>query len=96
MAKEEKFAFSHKEIVEELIKRQDIHEGIWRLYIEFAFGAGNAGPSPEQIVPTALIGIQRIGILRVEAEDALSVDAARVNPKPAEPESEPRRRRITM
>ncbi len=85
MPEESKFVFSHKEIVEAMIKKQNIHEGIWRLYVEFGLGGGNVGPSPDQVVPTAFLGVLRIGILRAKAEtteDALSVDAAKVNPGP--------------
>jgi len=83
MADETTHLFSHKETVELLIKKQGIHQGLWRLAIEFGFGAGNLGPAPDQISPAAIVTVARIGIKQSEAEDALTVDAAKVNPEPA-------------
>jgi len=80
MVEETTHLFSHKEVVELLIKKQDIHHGFWRLAIEFGFGAANLGPTPEQTSPTGIVAVVRIGIRQVDAEDALTVDAGKVNP----------------
>jgi hypothetical protein len=68
--------------LELLIKKAGIHEGKWVLAIKFGFSVLNAGPTPEQIVPTALIGIQTIGVQKAlpEAPEALLIDASVVNP----------------
>ena len=42
MAETNLVTFSYKEVVEALIKKQDLHDGIWALYIEFGIGAANA------------------------------------------------------
>lgn len=81
MAEVQTYAFEFKEIVEALIKQQDLHEGIWQFYVEFGIVAGNMGPSANELRPSAVVPIQRIGILRVEKETNLTVDAAQVNPK---------------
>ena len=73
--------FGHKEIVELLIKRQDIHEGLWCLAVEFGFAAANVGPTPDQIAPSGVVAIVRIGIKQSQTADALTVDAAKANPK---------------
>lgn len=82
MAEASQFIFTHKELVEMLIKKADIHEGKWMLLVNFGFAAINGGPSPDQIVPTALAAIQSIGIQKApgEAPPSLVADAAEVNP----------------
>lgn len=76
------YVFSHKEIVEMLIKAADIHEGKWTLSVTFAFAAINGGPTPDQVMPSAIAGVQTIGIQRAlpDAPDPITVDAAKINP----------------
>jgi len=76
-----RFTFSHKEIVEMLIKKQGFHEGLWMMYVEFGLGALNAGPSDDQLLPAAIIPVMKIGLQKGEKENSLTVDAAKVNPK---------------
>ena len=49
--------------------------------------AANTGPSEDQIFPTAIIPIVKMGLLKVAAENNLAVDAAKVNPTSIEQES---------
>lgn len=68
--------FNHKEIVEALIKHQGITGGIWMLHVEFVMAAGSI-PGPEgKILPSALIGITKIGIAEKSTMNDLSVDAS--------------------
>ena len=78
------YLFNYKEIVETLIKRQDLHEGIWQLQVKFGLGAMNAGPTEAELVPSAILGIMQIGIIKVDKENNLAVDAAKVNPMKTE------------
>lgn len=80
MAEVNQYTFTYKEIVEALIKKQDIHEGIWGISVEFGLKAVNAGPSDDQMLPTAIIPLVKMGIVRVKEETNLTVDAAKVNP----------------
>lgn len=73
--------FSHKEIVTALIKSQNIHEGIWGLYVEFGISAANVGPNQEDIQPAAIVPILKIGIQQFKSLTNISVDAAEVNPE---------------
>lgn len=82
MADATQFTFSHAEVVEALIKRQDLHEGLWGLYIELGLGAGNFGPDDKSLTPGAIISISRIGLIKVDQPNNLTVDAAVVNPAP--------------
>jgi hypothetical protein len=76
--------FSHKEVAEALVKKQDLHEGLWGIYIEFAIGAANISQSPEDpnILPAAIVPVNKIGIQRFPSPNNLTVDAAVVNPLP--------------
>jgi len=76
-------AFSHKEVAEALIKKQNIHEGIWGVYIEFGIGAANVGQDPTDalnVLPAAIVPVVKIGIQRFPQPNSLTVDAAVVNP----------------
>jgi hypothetical protein len=80
------YTFSHKEIVELMIKKIGLHEGRWMLQITFGFAALNGGPSPEQAMPSGVVGVQTIGLIRAQPESpaSLTVDAAEVNPASSE------------
>jgi hypothetical protein len=84
MPEAQQFTFTYQEIAEALIKRLDIHEGLWGVYIEFGIGGANIGTSPENndVVPAAIVPVQRMGIQRFDEANNLSVDAAKVNPAP--------------
>lgn len=77
-------AFKHREIVELLLKKQGIHEGIWGLFIRFGFGASNVGPTETDVSPAAMVSVLEIGLQKFEKESNIAVNAAVVNPKSAE------------
>ena len=72
-----------KELTELMIKQLGVHEGQWVLLVSFAFTATNAGPEGGEMLPSALIGLQKVGIQRAEPNSPpeMIVDAAVVNPK---------------
>lgn len=84
MAEVEQYTFSHKEIVELLVKAAGVHEGHWMLQTTLSLGGGNVGQSPNELMPVGIVMIQKIGIQRLPAgmppENSLTVDAAKVNP----------------
>ncbi len=92
MAETERIVFDYKEIVTALIKAENIHEGIWMLFIEFGLAAVNAPVTQEEpkteedalmhLMPTAIVPVKKIGIQRASQLSGLAVDAAVVNPKP--------------
>lgn len=77
------YTLTHKELVEMMVKKAGIHEGRWVLMTTFAFTAGNFGPSDDQSLPGVVVGVQKLGIQRAEANspESLVVDAAEVNPR---------------
>ena len=85
MENPERIMFSYQEVVECLLKEKGIHEGLWGISIGFGFGVVNASAvdEPEKFLPAAIIPVQEIGIQKFETESNLTVDAAKVNPRPA-------------
>lgn len=75
------FTLTYKEVVEALIKHQKLDEGIWQLYIEFGIAAANVTSGPEDVSPSAIVPIKKIGLLRVDKEGPLAIDASKINPK---------------
>lgn len=76
---------THKELVESLIKHLGYHEGIWQLSVEMGLSAvniqaTNAQTGESRLSPAAFIPINKIGLIRVDAENDLAVDASKVNP----------------
>ena len=74
--------FAYKEVVEALLKKHNIHEGIWGIYVEFGIQGANV-ESPTGVYPSAIVPIKTIGLQRMNKVTALSVDAAEVNPVPS-------------
>ncbi len=76
------YLFSHSELAELLVKKLDIHEGLWGVYFEFALAGANVnvGPDPKILAPAAITSIQKVGIQRFDSPNSLTVDAAQINP----------------
>jgi hypothetical protein len=87
MAEPALITFSHKEVVEALIKHQGVHEGIWGLYVKFAIHASNVAFGSPELLPAAIVPVVEIGLLKFEEVTSLSVDASKVNPKPTDKEA---------
>ena len=75
--------FSHKELVEILVKSQNLTEGIWQLYMNFGIKAANLGSSDSDVLPTAMIPVLQIGIKKTDKENNLAVDASKLIPREA-------------
>lgn len=73
--------FSYKDVVEALIKKGDLHDGLWTLNVNFGLQATNIGPNETDLKPAAVVAIIGIGLQKAEKETNLTVDAAKVNPK---------------
>jgi len=80
MAEDLLIGFTHKEVAEALVLRHGIHEGVWGIFVEFGIGAINFGPNSEDLLPAAVVPVLKIGLQRFPELNALSVDAAQVNP----------------
>ena len=84
MGEATQISFKHAEIVEMLIKKQDIHEGIWGLFVKFGMGASNVGPTEGDLMPAAIIPVLEIGLQKFDKVSNIALDAAKVNPRTAE------------
>jgi len=74
--------FSHKEVAEALIRYNDIHEGLWGLYVEFGLAGANVGATPGgDLNPAAIVPILKLGLQRYDSQNNLTANAAVVNPK---------------
>jgi hypothetical protein len=81
MPEPSRIVFTYKEVVESLVRKHEIHEGIWGLYVRFGISAANIGREPTaELMPAAIIPVLEIGLQKFDAENNLSVDAAAVNP----------------
>lgn len=69
---------SHQELVKAVIIHQNIHEGFWRLNINFNVAATHGKLVPD---PCVAVTIQGIGIMPAESTDEMAVDAAIANPE---------------
>lgn len=72
---------SIKDLTEVLVKHYGIHEGQYDLLVEFQIGTGAAGPTPDRVVPSAMIGIAGVGLVNSPRPGPNTIDAAEVNPK---------------
>jgi hypothetical protein len=69
-----------KEITEILVRHHGIREGLYDLLLEFQIGIGAAGPDPSSVVPSAMVGVRRIGLTKTTTPGASTVDAAAISP----------------
>jgi hypothetical protein len=76
------YTFNYTELAELIIKKLDIHEGLWGIYFEFVLGGANVPTSPDakSLAPAAITMIKSVGIQRFDEPNSLTVDAAIVNP----------------
>lgn len=80
MAEIKTLTLTYKEVVEAFVKQQDLHDGIWQLYAEFGIGAGNIPIGPDEVAPAAIVPLKKLGLMKVDKEGPLTVDASLVNP----------------
>lgn len=80
MAEISQFTFDLREVIQALIVKQNLHEGIWTIGVEFGMGAGNVGVSQEEVFPSAFVQVKKLGLIRAPEEGALALDAAKINP----------------
>lgn len=67
--------FTLQEICEMLIKHAGITEGYWSTIVEFQMGATFAAADGGLPLPTAMVGVSRIGLQSVAADHPQAVNA---------------------
>jgi predicted RNA-binding protein with EMAP domain len=81
MAEASQIMFPYREVVEALIKKQGLTDGLWMLSVNFGMQATNVGTNESDLKPSAVVAILSIGLQKTDKENGLTVDAAKVNPK---------------
>jgi hypothetical protein len=78
--------FTYKELVSLMIEKRGITEGLWGIYVKFGIAGANLGPTPELVVPAAVVPVLEIGLQEFAEAGPLSVDASTLRPgAPAQP-----------
>lgn len=76
----QKYPLPYKEIVEYMLKKHNIHDGIWGVYASFQFAGFNAKDPSGEVLPASIAAIKEIGILPFPEENSIAWDAAKLNP----------------
>ena len=76
MPETKQITFTYQELAEMMVRKLDISEGLWGIYVRFGIAAANAGPSSEELKPTAIVPVLEIGLQRMDEPSNLTVDAA--------------------
>jgi len=63
-----------------LVKHYGLHEGTFDLMLEYQIGTGAIGPDQDNLIPGAMIGVSRIGLVPTAKVGPTTVDASVVNP----------------
>ena len=80
MPESTQIVFTHKEVVEALIRKQGISSGIWGVWIKFGIGGANIPlPGTTDLNPCAIVPVLEIGLQRFEEVNNLSVDASKLD-----------------
>ncbi len=78
MAEAQQIVFNYKELVELMLEKQGITEGLWAFYAKFGLAAANVGPGPEALQPAAIVPLLEIGVQRADQPSSLTVDASKL------------------
>jgi hypothetical protein len=71
---------STRDLISILIKHHGIHEGTFKLVVEFQVGQGAVGPDKDNPIPGLMLGVSRVGLLPAPSGEVGSVDASVENP----------------
>lgn len=72
---------SMRDLASVLIKHYGLTDGIYDLVVEYQIGTGAVGPDKDNLIPGAMIGVSRVGLLQATKLGSTTVDASLVNPK---------------
>jgi hypothetical protein len=71
---------SMRDLASVLVKHYGLTEGIYDLVVEFQIGTGAVGPDQGNLVPGAMIGVSKVGLVPTTKQGPNTVDAALINP----------------
>jgi len=79
MPEAEHIVYTHKELVELMLRDRGITSGHWAIFFKFRLlGANLVGTDEAEMKPAAVTFIEAVGIQRVDQPMPLSVDASRI------------------
>ena len=78
MPETKQITFSYQELAELMVRKVGLSEGLWGISIRFGISAGNAGPGPDDLKPTAIVPVLEIGLQRFDEPSNLTVNAAEI------------------
>lgn len=81
---------SNRDMAEMLIRHLGISSGNYELSINFEIAVGGVGPSPDKVLPGAMIGISGFGLVPAVVVGPNTVDAAIANPPPKKRAAKPK------
>jgi len=67
-----------RKITELLIEHHGLKEGFYEPIVEFVIATGHVGPQAQDALPSAIIGVSKIGLMKTETETPTCVDASKV------------------
>ena len=73
-------SLSLRELAALLVKHYALTEGMYDLMVEYHIGTGAVGPDKENLVPGAMIGVSRLGLVPSTKPGPNTVDASAINP----------------
>lgn len=73
--KRERHMLPLRELGRVLVRHLGLNEGLWDITVEFKLAAGSVGPSPDEVLPSAIAGVSQVGLTRVNKAGPLTVDA---------------------
>lgn len=71
---------SMRELATVLVKHYGLKQGDYDLLVEYQIGTGAVGPDKDNMMPGAMIGVARIGLIPATTIGPTTVNAALVNP----------------
>ena len=72
---------SMRDLASVLVKHYELTAGTYDLMVEFQIGTGAVGPDKDNLVPGAMIGVSRVGLMPTTKLGPNTVNASLVNPK---------------
>lgn len=73
-------ALSLSELGALLLKHYGIHEGLYDVSVEFQIGLGAFGPDADKQLPSAIVGLSRVGLAPAAKQSPQTLDASKINP----------------
>lgn len=85
MSEATQYTIAVKDLMELLIKKHNINEGLWVPTVGMKIGSGQFGSNEEEPLPGAYLTFSNFGIQKIDPSsprppNAIAIDAAKVNP----------------